>query len=122
MKAIKKGVPRIISAVDLTHLQPNERIGLIGNENLKTRRDFLEKLLKAGIAVGLPAILFSGCEPEIKYIVTDEEDCPTYTPTTGNNPCACILMPQLLYLPGWLTQCLQKTAHSLMILRVLKSG
>jgi hypothetical protein len=89
MKDIKKGIPRILSAVDLTHLQPNERIGLIGNENLNSRREFLEKLLKAGIAVGLPAILLSGCEPEIKYIVTDEEDCPTYTPTSGNNPCAC---------------------------------
>jgi hypothetical protein len=89
MKDIKKSIPRIISAVDLTHLQPNERIGLIGNENLNSRREFLEKLLKAGIAVGLPALLFSGCEPEIKYITTDEEDCPTYTPTTGNTPCAC---------------------------------
>jgi hypothetical protein len=89
MKDNRKTKPRILSAVDLTHLQPNERIGLLGNENLKNRREFLEKLLKAGIAVGLPAILFSGCEPEIKYIVTDEEDCPTYTPTAGNNPCAC---------------------------------
>jgi len=85
----KKSKPQIISAVDLTHLQPNERIGLIGNDNLRNRREFLEKLFKAGIAVGLPAILFSGCEPEIKYIVTDEEDCPTYTPSTGNNPCSC---------------------------------
>jgi len=89
MEETKKMIPRIFSAVDLTHLQPNERIGLIGNENLRNRREFLEKLFKAGIAVGLPAILLSSCEPEIKYIVTDEEDCPTYTPTTGNNPCAC---------------------------------
>jgi hypothetical protein len=89
MKEIKKMIPRIISAVDLTHLQPCERIGLIGNENLRNRREFLEKLLKAGIAVGLPAILFSSCEPEIKYIVTGEEDCPTYTPSSGNVPCAC---------------------------------
>jgi hypothetical protein len=89
MNKIKNGMPRIISAVDLTHLQPNERIGLIGNENLRSRREFLEKLFKAGIAVGLPAILFSSCEPEIKYITTDEEDCPTYAPSTGNVPCAC---------------------------------
>ena len=89
MKEGNKRNPKIISAVDLTHLQPNERIGLIGNDNLRNRRDFLEKLFKAGIAVGLPSILFSSCEPEIKYIVTDEEDCPTYTPSTGNNPCTC---------------------------------
>lgn len=89
MKEGNKRHPKIISAVDLTHLQPNERIGLIGNDNLRSRRDFLEKLFKAGIAVGLPSILFSSCEPEIKYIVTDEEDCPTYTPSTGNNPCTC---------------------------------
>jgi hypothetical protein len=89
MKEVKRLAPKIISAVDLTHLQPNERIGLIGNENIRSRREFLEKLLKAGIAVGLPAIIFSGCEPEIKYIVTDEEDCPSYTPVTGNTPCSC---------------------------------
>lgn len=85
----KKLTPRIFSAVDLTHLQPNERIGLIGSDNMKSRREFLEKLLKAGIAVGLPALLFSGCEPEIVYIPTDEEDCPTYSPHTGSTPCAC---------------------------------
>ena len=89
MKEQKKLIPRIISAVDLTHLQPNERIGLIGNENLRNRREFLEKLLKAGIAVGLPAVLFSSCEPEIIYIPTDEEDCPTYSPSSGSTPCAC---------------------------------
>ncbi len=89
MKDNKKSKPKIVSAVDLTHLQPNERIGLIGNENLKNRREFLEKLFKAGIAVGLPAILFSSCEPEIIYMPTEEEDCPTYTPSSGNGPCTC---------------------------------
>lgn len=89
MEEKRRLTPRILSAVDLTHLQPNERIGLIGNENLKNRRQFLEKLFKAGIAVGLPAILFSSCEPEILYIPTDEEDCPTYSPSSGNTPCAC---------------------------------
>lgn len=89
MKEIKKMIPRIISAVDLTNLQPGERIGLIGNENMRSRREFLEKLLKTGIVVGLPSIIFSSCEPEILYITTDEEDCPAFTPATGNIPCAC---------------------------------
>lgn len=89
MEELKKLNPRIYSAVDLTHLQPNERIGLVGNENMKNRREFLEKLFKAGIAVGLPAILFSSCEPEVNYVVTDEEDCPTYKPTGGGTPCSC---------------------------------
>lgn len=89
MEELNKLIPRIYSAVDLTHLQPNERIGLVGNENLKNRREFLIKLFSTGIAVGLPVVLFSSCKPIIKYIVSDEEDCPTFKPTGDGNSCAC---------------------------------
>jgi hypothetical protein len=82
--------PKIISAVDLTHLQPQERVSLIGSDNLRTRREFLEKLLKAGIVVGLPMMMFSpGCKPDIVYKATDEEDCPNYTPCNQNVACSC---------------------------------
>jgi hypothetical protein len=89
MDDLKKMTPKIISAVDLTHLQPNDRLKIIGNENLKSRREFLEKLVKAGIVVGLPMLLFPGCEPEIIYKPTDEEDCPTHTGCNQHQSCAC---------------------------------
>jgi hypothetical protein len=89
MDDFKKMKPKIISAVDLTHLQPNERLKIIGNENLKNRREFLIKLVKAGILVGVPMVFAQGCEPEIIYQPTDEEDCPGHTSCTTQQACAC---------------------------------
>jgi hypothetical protein len=89
MEELKKINPMIISVVDLTHLQPQERLKIIGNDNLKSRREFLEKLLKAGILVGLPMLFFPSCEPEIIYQPTDEEDCPNYTACNQHQACAC---------------------------------
>jgi len=89
MEEIKKMYPKIISVVDLTHLQPQERMHIIGNDNLKSRREFLIKLVQAGIVVGLPMILLPGCEPEIIYQPTEEEDCPSHTGCSVNLPCAC---------------------------------
>ena len=89
MENKRKMDPKIFSAVDLTHLQPQERMSLIGNNNLKSRREFLEKLFKTGIIVGLPTILFSGCEPDIIYKATDEEDCPNYSPCNQHQSCTC---------------------------------
>ncbi|MCX6334553.1 MAG: Ig-like domain-containing protein [Bacteroidia bacterium] len=89
MDDLKKMNPKIISAVDLTHLQPGERVKIIGNENLKSRREFLVKLVKAGIMVGVPMIFAQSCEPEIIYKPTEEEDCPAYTPCTSQQACSC---------------------------------
>jgi hypothetical protein len=89
MEEFKKLNPKIISVVDLTHLQPQERMHIIGNDNLKSRREFLIKLVKAGIVVGLPMLLLPGCEPEIIYKPTEEEDCPSHTGCSQNQPCAC---------------------------------
>jgi hypothetical protein len=89
MDDLKNMKPKIISAVDLTHLQPGERVRIIGNENLKSRREFLIKLVKAGILVGVPMIFAQSCETEIIYVPTDEEDCPTYTPCTSQQACSC---------------------------------
>jgi hypothetical protein len=89
MEELKKLMPKIISVVDLTHLQPQERTHIIGSENLKSRREFLIKLVKAGVVVGLPMFFFPGCEPEIIYKPTDEEDCPNYTAPVPNQSCAC---------------------------------
>jgi hypothetical protein len=89
MDEFKKMNPKIISVVDLTHLQPQERTHIIGSENLKSRREFLLKLLKAGVVVGLPVLLFPGCKPDIIYQPTQEEDCPAYTPCAQNIACAC---------------------------------
>jgi hypothetical protein len=88
MDDLKKLKPKIISAVDLTHLQPNERLKIIGNENLKSRREFLIKLVKAGILVGVPMIFAQSCETEIIYTPTDEEDCPNHTPCE-HQACSC---------------------------------
>jgi hypothetical protein len=89
MEELKKMNPKIISAVDLTHLQPQERTHIIGTENLKNRREFLLELLKTGVLIGLPMLFLPGCEPEIIYKPTDEEDCPTYTGRSQNQVCAC---------------------------------
>jgi hypothetical protein len=89
MGELKKMNPKIISVVDLTHLQPQERTHIIGSENLKSRREFLEKLFKAGIVVGLPLLFFPSCEPEIIYQPTTEEDCPSHTGCNLNLPCSC---------------------------------
>lgn len=89
MEELKKINPKIISVVDLTHLQPQERMQIIGNDNLKSRRDFLEKLVKAGIIVGLPVLFFPGCDPELVYKPTDEEDCPSYTACNQHQSCSC---------------------------------
>ncbi|MCX6254014.1 MAG: Ig-like domain-containing protein [Bacteroidia bacterium] len=89
MKEFKKIDPKIISVVDLTHLNPQERMHIIGNDNLKSRREFLEKLLKAGKMVGLPMLFFPSCEPEIIYQPTDEEDCPDYSACNQHLACEC---------------------------------
>ena len=89
MEEFKKFNPNIISVVDLTHLQPQERMRIIGNDNLKTRREFLEKLLKAGVVVGLPMLFFPSCKTDIVYKPTEEEDCPSYTACNQHQACAC---------------------------------
>jgi hypothetical protein len=89
MEEFKDINPKIISVVDLTHLQPQERMQIIGNDNLKSRREFLVKLVKAGFIVGLPVLFFPGCEPETIYKPTEEEDCPTYSGCNLHQSCSC---------------------------------
>lgn len=89
MEDFKNFKPKIISAVDLTHLQPQERLRIIGNKNLEHRREFLTRLVKAGIMVGLPMLLSQACEPEIIYLPTDEEDCPEHNPCDLHQACTC---------------------------------
>lgn len=83
--------PEILGAADLVHLNRGQRLGMLGSNNWRSRRDFLKTLLGAAAVVALPLSLVTGCAKHSKKkppACACEADSPPCT-CEADTPCTC---------------------------------
>ncbi len=79
----KKEAPQILGAADLVHLNQDQRLGLLGHDAWRERREFLQQLLGAAAIISLP-LLEVACKSGEQ--APADAGCPSHSP--GDGPCA----------------------------------
>jgi hypothetical protein len=82
----KKSKPKIISAVDLSHLPQGKTIP---GSHLSQRRQFLKRLCQLGIVVGLPSVSLVSCEPEENDDNSNNTGNDSTCTCQSDTTCAC---------------------------------
>jgi hypothetical protein len=79
----KNQAPEIFSCTDLTHLNPGQRMNMLGNEQIERRRRFLKKIVGFGIVTAAPMLLIEACAGKGGSPTGPTCSCQS------DNPCSC---------------------------------